>query len=224
MFVRYADDFIITGISREFLEDEVKPLVRDFLAERGLTLSEEKTRVTHIDEGIDFLGMTIRRMGGKVLTKPSKKSVASILMKVRTIIREGKAVSACTLIRRLNPVIRGWVNYHRHVCSKRIFTKIDNAIWEALKRWVYRRHPKKTRKWIMKKYFRAVGARHWVFFGTDNDGKMVHLLSAAKTPIERHVKIRSDAHPYDRSWDAYLANRASGKGTTLSASGNTHRA
>lgn len=208
-FVRYADDFIITGDSREFLEDEVKPLVRDFLAERGLLLSEEKTRTTHIEEGFDFLGMTLRRLGGKVLTKPSKKSIAAILLKVRTIIRRNKTASAYGLIMLLNPVLQGWANYHRHVCSKRVFTRIDNALWEALKRWVYRRHPKKTRKWIMKKYFRSAGARHWIFFGDDAQGHRRHLFTVAKVPIERHIKIRSQANPYDPAWDAYWTQRAS---------------
>lgn len=223
-FVRYADDFIITGVSRELLEDEVTPLIRDFLTERGLTLSEEKTRVTHIEDGLDFLGMTLRRWDGKLIIQPSKKSIASLLMKVRTLIRRHQSVAACTLIRLLNPVLRGWANYYRHVCSKRIFAKIDHALWEALKRWAYRRHPKKPRRWIIQKYFCTLGARHWVFHGTGRDGKRVYLLSMGKTPIERHVKIRRDANPYDRAWDAYLAKRASGIGTTLAASCCTFRA
>ncbi|MHB0999089.1 MAG: group II intron reverse transcriptase/maturase [Armatimonadota bacterium] len=215
LFVRYADDFIITGISKEFLENEVKPLVQEFLAERGLYLSEEKTAITHIEEGFDFLGMTIRKMDGKVFTKPSKKSVHNILEKVRGIIRRNKSTSAYHLTCLLNPVLRGWANYFRHGCSKQIFTDIDSALWEALKRWAYRRHSNKTRKWIAKKYFRSVGSRNWIFFGNDENGKPFHLLHVAKTAIRRHVKIRGDANPYDPVWDDYLARRASGKSTML---------
>jgi RNA-directed DNA polymerase len=215
LYVRYADDFVITGVSKEFLENEVKPLVREFLAERGLYLSEEKTAITHIEEGFDFLGMTIRKLGGKVLTKPSKKSVERILEKVREMIRRNKAASAYRLIRMLNPVLRGWANHFRHVCSKQIFVDIDNALWEAIWRWAKRRHPKKTRKWVAKKYFRSVGSRNWQFFGKAPDGKLFHLLYVAKTAIRRHVQIRGDANPYDPTWDDYLAQRASGKGTML---------
>lgn len=214
LFVRYADDFIITGVSKEFLEDEVKPLVRDYLAERGLQLSEEKTAVTHIEEGFDFLGMTLRKRGGRLLVTPSKKSVEKILEKVRGIIRRNKSARADSLAKLLNSVLRGWANHFRHVCSKQVFTDIDNALWEALKRWAYRRHPKKSRKWIAAKYFRSVGSRNWIFFGEGQDGKPYHLFCTAKTAIRRHIKIRSDANPYDPAWDDYLAQRASGKATT----------
>ena len=128
LFVRYADDFIITGDSRKFLENEVKPVVRDFLAERGLYLSEEKTSVTHINEGIDFLGMTIRKFSGKLIIKPSKKRVGNILEKVREIIRRNESASAHYLIRLLNPVLRCYADHFRHVCSKQMFGKIDREL------------------------------------------------------------------------------------------------
>ena len=126
--VRYADDFVITGVSRELLVDEVKPLVVQFLAERGLELSEEKTRIVHIDQGFDFLGFTVRKYHGKLLITPAKSSIAAVKEKVREILKTGKSLSQGVLIQRLNPVIRGWGNYYRHVVSKEVFSDIDHAI------------------------------------------------------------------------------------------------
>jgi len=88
--IRYADDFVVTSVSRDLLENEVIPMVRDFLAQRGLTLSEEKTVITSTEEGFDFLGLNIRRYGDKLLTKPSKKSVKRLLERVREIVKSGR--------------------------------------------------------------------------------------------------------------------------------------
>jgi len=127
--IRYADDFIITGASKELLEEEVMPLVKDFLAERGLKLSESETRITHINEGFDFLGFHLRKYDGKLLIKPSKKSVKQILTKIRTLVKKARSWSAERLIHELNRVIRGWANFYRHVVSKETFGRIDYEIW-----------------------------------------------------------------------------------------------
>ncbi len=121
--VRYADDFIITGTSEVLLEYGVKPLVARFLSERGLELSHEKTRITRVEDGFDFLGQTIRRFdNGKVLIKPSKKSVKTFLAGIREVIKEeGGHCTAGELIRALNQKIKGWTMYHRHACSSRTF-------------------------------------------------------------------------------------------------------
>jgi RNA-directed DNA polymerase len=118
--VRYADDFIITGDSKELLESEVRPLVEQFLKERELALSADKTRITHINEGFDFLGQNLRKYDGKALAKPSKKNTHGFLEKVRGIIDANKSVSQTVLIGLLNPVIRGWANYH-HIRTERWF-------------------------------------------------------------------------------------------------------
>ena len=141
--VRYADDFIITGDSKEWLEQEVKPAVVEFLAERGLVLSPEKTKITHIKDGFDFLGWNIRKYDGKLLMKPSKANIKAHLDKIRGIIKVNKATKQSDLIKRLNPVLRGWVNYHRHVVAKETFTRIDAIVWSLLWRWAARRHPNK---------------------------------------------------------------------------------
>src|SRR5690554_4597672 len=111
-YVRYADDFIITGISKELLEKEVKPLVEAFMAERGLQLSPEKTVITHISDGFDFLGQNNRKYNGKMLIKPSRNNMRNLLTKVRDVIKRNPTVPADVLIRQLNPILRGWANYH----------------------------------------------------------------------------------------------------------------
>ena len=209
--VRYADDFIITGSSQELLENEVKPLVESFLSERGLELSAEKTQITQIEDGFDFLGQNVRDYGGTILVKPSQKNVATFLAKVREIIKASGQITAGHLIVRLNPVIRGWANYHRHVSSKRTLTQVDDAIFRALWQWAKRRHPKKPRRWVKDKYFGTIGGRHWVFQGTvvGRGGVIepVQLFAASSLSIQRHTKIKGEANPYDPTWEPYFEER-----------------
>ena len=162
-FVRYADDFVITGSSKEILECEVKPLVEEFLVERGLTLSVEKTRITHIQDGFDFLRQNIRKFREKLLIKPSRKNVSAFLDKIRTIVKGNKQAKQVDLIRQLNPVLGGWANYHRHVVAKAVFHRADAEIWQTLWQWVTRRHPAKDRRWIKRRYFHTMGTRNCVF-------------------------------------------------------------
>lgn len=209
--VRFADDFIVTGESKELLQNEVAPLIAAFLQERGLELSPEKTRITHIGEGFDFLGQNIRKYNGKLLIKPSPKNIKRFLDKCRKLIKANGQMRAGHLIVRLNPVLRGWANYHRHVVSKRIYTKADYAIFKALWQWAKRRHPRKSRQWIQKKYFRTVGNRKWVFHGrtVNKNGKTrnVWLTTAASVPIQRHRKIKGQTNPYDPAWETYFEKR-----------------
>jgi RNA-directed DNA polymerase len=204
--VRYADDFIITGISQAVLENEVKPLVERFLHERGLTLSPDKTHITHISEGFDFLGQNIRKYDGKLLIKPSTSSVKRLLKKVRDLIRRNPTVTAGKLIWLLNPTIRGWAQYHRHVVSSATFQSVDHQIFRALWRWATRRHPKKSRWWIKDKYFQSINGRNWVFSGEHN-GKAMTLFAASGMPIRRHIKVRSEANPFDPDWEIYFEQR-----------------
>jgi RNA-directed DNA polymerase len=119
--VRYCDDFIITGHSKEILEYELLPLLRKFMQERGLQLSEEKTLITHIDNGFDFLGQNVRKYKGKLLIKPSKKNTRNFLEKVRNLISSNQSMKQELLIRHLNPIIQGWVEYHKFVVSSQAF-------------------------------------------------------------------------------------------------------
>lgn len=210
-FSRYADDFVVTGSSKELLENEVKPLIEAFMRERGLQLSAEKTVVTHIEEGFDFLGQTVRKYRGKMLIKPSTKNVKAFLGKIRTVIKDNATATAGNLILQLNPLIRGWANYHCHVVSKRTFSKIDHAIYQCLWRWARRRHRNKSRRWVKAKYFGTSGGNNWVFFGEVNrkqgETQRVWLTLAERTPIRRHVKIQGEANPYDPNWEVYFEER-----------------
>ena len=210
--VRYADDFLITGTSKELLRDQVQPLVAHFLKERGLELSHEKTRITHVEDGFDFLGQNVRRYRcGKVLTKPSKRSVKTFLTKIRETLDRSGSQTAGEMIQRLNQQIKGWTMYHRYAASKRTFKYVDDRIFRMVWRWCRRRHPKKSGKWIKTKYFQQDGHRHWVFTGTllnpKGQGWPIQLMSAATVKIIRYVKNRSAANPYDPEWEPYLEAR-----------------
>jgi RNA-directed DNA polymerase len=206
--IRYADDFVITGASRDLLENEVIPMVRDFLAQRGLTLSEEKTVITPTEEGFDFLGFNIRWYGDKLLTKPSQKSVKRLLDRIREIVKSGriKGGNGYKLIDCLNPILLGWASYHRHGASKRTFVRIDHEVWKCLWRWAQRRHPQKRKQWIKDRYFIRVGGQDWTFCDTRVDRER-HLFQMARMPIRRHVKVRQDANPFDPAWRNYFADR-----------------
>jgi RNA-directed DNA polymerase len=210
--VRYADDFLITGISKELLRDQVPPLVAHFLKERGLELSHEKTQITHVEDGFDFLGQNVRRYRcGKVLIKPSLRNVKTFLAKIRETIDRSGSQTTGEMIRRLNQQIKGWTMYHRYASSKRTLTYVDHRIFQMVWRWCRRRHSEKSRKWIKKKYFRHEGHRHWVFTGTLRDPKgqgwPIPLMAAAQVKIIRYVKIRSAVNPYDPEWELYLEAR-----------------
>src|SRR5467141_3392653 len=210
--IRYADDFIITGRAKELLEGEIKPLVEQFLRKRGLELSPEKTIVTHVTTGFDFLGQNVRRYpNGKLLIKPSKKNVKTFLDGIRQTIKTAHGVSAADLIDQLNPKIRGWANYHRHVVSKRTFGRVDHTLFSSLWQWARRRHPNKSPRWFKPKYFDRRGNRDWSFFGEtcDDEGRptKVWLYYAMSTPIKRHVKVKGEANPYDPTYETYFEER-----------------
>lgn len=192
-FVRYADDFIITGVTKDILEPEVLPLLKEFLAERGLTLSDKKTKITHITDGFDFLGFHLQKYHGKLIITPANASVKKLLDNVRHLIKTHKTVKAGTLIDLLNPVIRGWAYGYRHVVSSKIFHTIDHQIWKSVWKWARRRHPKKKNPWIADKYFMKVKGKRWLF----SDGKGKSLFRMSSVPIQRHVKIKGEFNPYD---------------------------
>jgi len=196
-FVRYADDFIITAFSKEMLENEVKPFIEAFLQKRGLELSIEKTKITHIEEGFDFLGFNVRKYNDKVLIKPSKKNIKEFMKKVREVIKTKSSIEQELLIKILNPIIRGWCNYHCHNSASGTFRKIDRLIFTPLWSWSKRRHPNKGKRWILKKYF----GNDWRF------RSKLTLLWAKDTIIKRHVKIKGEANPYSREYEMYFEKR-----------------
>jgi len=194
-FVRFADDFVITADSLETAH-EILGIVKTFLEPRGLTLSEEKTLVTHISDGFIFLGWKFRKFNGKLLTKPSKESQKDIIKKIHDVIYKGRAWSQSELIRLLNPIIRGWAQYHNHAISSAIFRKLDHIIFIMLVSWARRRHPNKGFAWIMARYWHRIGNWKHVF---STDSQTLERFSNMK--IIRHRLAKLDKNPYiDRDY------------------------
>jgi len=211
----YADDFIVTGATKEVLERKVKPTVEAFLKERGLALSQEKTRITHIGEGFDFLGFNIRKYKGKLIIKPSKKNMKNFLENIRETVKSNLTAKTENLIGLLNPKIRGWANYFRHACAKKTFQHVDSRIFRSMWKWTKRRHPRRSAKWLKKKYFRSQGNRNWIFSARiqAKDGQKVclDLIKASSITIKRHIKIRAEATPFNPEFDEYFQLRERSK-------------
>lgn len=201
-FIRYADDFVVTGASKELLETRVKPLIVGFLAERGLMLSESKTKITHVTEGFDFLGWHVQKHMRFLRIVPSKRNATAFYAKVSDRLRELRGARQDEVVFVLNPIIRGWGNYHRVVHSSRTFAKLDHLITRALWCWATRRHPMKGKRWIKRRYFRSNGSRDWLF--QTDVSCLTHLTSI---PVVRHVKVRADANPYDPKDEGYFDER-----------------
>jgi RNA-directed DNA polymerase len=209
-FVRYADDFFVTGATQQLLEQKVKPAVTFFLTPRGLELSEQKTVITHLTKGFNFLGHTVRKFGDTLLTTPAKSNVKALREKIRLYIQSARGQSQEKLLRKLNPLIRGWANYYRHGASQQTFDRLDHDVHWQLWRWAKRRHPNKPAKWLVRKYFTATGkpGHFSVRLPKDKDtSRVLALYRAASTKIRRHVKIKGAANPYDSRYDDYFEQR-----------------
>lgn len=210
--VRYADDFIITSDTKIALETRVKPAVAAFFKWRGLELSEEKTKITRIDEGFDFLGFNVRKYDGKLRIKPAKENVKTFLAGIRKGVRSNWSSTTEALIWLLNPKITGFSNYYRHCAAKKTFSYIDNQIYHAIRSWIQRRHRNKSWMWRKRKYFRRKGMARWIFFTKvkhrDGTQSVLDLKKSASTRIRLHVKIRAEATPYDTAYRAYFSHRA----------------
>lgn len=208
--IRYADDFVITGRTRELLESKVKPAVEAFLRERGLSLSKAKTRIVRIDDGFDFLGQNVRKYNGKLIIKPTKKNVKAFLGNIRRTIRKHLGNNAEALIGALNPKIRGWANYHRHVVSGRAFSHVDTGIYNSLWQWMKRRHRNKSKTWMKQKYW-SKGSTPSTFStrvkNKKGDHRLYELIRASGIGIVRHAKIKAGATPFDPAYDAYFKKR-----------------
>lgn len=188
--VRFADDFIVTASDRESLLD-IKEMIAIFLGQRGLKLSEEKTVITHIDDGFDFLGWNFRKFKGKLIIKPSHKSMSKITKKLSGIVKENHASKQETLIRKLNEVIVGWANYHHSACAKKCFSTIDHRVWEMLWKWAKCRHPNKCKSWIVNKYWKNYKSRKWTFMTEENI-----LFMMMDMPIVRKGQMALNKNPF----------------------------
>lgn len=176
----------------KWIAEDLKVVVSQFLESRGLMLSEGKTIITHIDEGFDFLGWTFRKFKGKLIVKPSKSSIKSLIRKLSTIIlKEGKASTQSNLIRRLNQVIRGWTNYHKHVVSSQAFSYVNNTLYYLLLQWAKHRHPNKSKWWRLNKYWHDKNGKRWLF--TTDDYTLINLR---RINIVRHPKLQISKNPF----------------------------
>lgn len=208
--VRYADDFIVTARDRESLE-KAQIQIQRWLLERGLNFSPEKTLITSIEDGFDFLGFNHRHYNGKLLIKPSKNKVLDFCKRIGQEIKAMSGKEQEVVIKRLNPILRGFSNYYKSAVSKVAFREIANRIWEYLWRWAKRRHPNKNSKWVRKRYFKTVNGYKWTFATTTSDRRgnetILALHPIAYTPIERHIKVKGSASPDDPSLREYWAKR-----------------
>jgi RNA-directed DNA polymerase len=211
-FIRFADDFIVTAKCPIILKEQVIPAITQFLAIRGLSLSQEKTKIVHIEEGFDFLGFNVRKYNGKFLTTPSKDSIKNIKQKIKAIIQKGYGWSGAELISTLNPVIKGWANYYRRVVAKKTFAELDCYIYQKTFYWTMRKFHGHTRYKAVDRYFRSRSLfRRWIFSDKiktkDGDKKFICICKMMDTKIQRHVKVRSSANPYLPEYIEYYEER-----------------
>ncbi len=222
-FIRYADDFLVTAQHKEDLLCII-PVIEEWLSQRGLTLNKEKTRITNVDEGFNFLGFHVRKFKNKCLIQPEKSKVLALLQRLRDWLSKNAQSTQEAVIRYLNPMIRGFGNYYRTVCSEQVYSYIDHKIWEMLWKWALRRHNKRRRKWVKKKYFRTISGRDWIFSVKTKDRKgkekLLCLESMSKIEILRHIKVKNTASPDDPNLNKYWDDRATKYGKTIWAVGS----
>ncbi len=208
--VRYADDFLVTARDKGSLEI-AQIQIQQWLSKRGLELSSEKTLITSMEDGFDFLGFNHRHYNGKLLIKPSKKKVLDFCKRIGKEIKAMNGSEQDKVIQKLNPILRGFANYYKGVVSKETFAYVKSRTWEYLWRWAKRRHPNKNTKWVKKRYFKTINGNKWTFATTTSDrrGKEKDLIlyPIAHTPIERHVKVKGKASPDDPSLGEYWEKR-----------------
>ncbi|NEO93697.1 MAG: group II intron reverse transcriptase/maturase [Moorea sp. SIO3G5] len=209
-YLRYADDFIITARNEEDIK-AVVPIIEEWLGKRGLTLNKEKTSITQIGKGINFLGYNLRQYGGKLLTKPQKGKVLEFLQKLRDWLKKNIALPQEKVIRNFNQQLVGWANYYRTGVSKEVFSYVDHKIHEMLWKWAIRRHPRKGKDWVRNKYYRTLEGRQWIFATETKDRRgnpnIISVRKLSKIPIVRHVKVKDTASPDDPTLTKYWEKR-----------------
>ena len=210
-FIRFADDFIVTANTPDILETKVLPIISKFLSQRGLSLSQEKTKIVHIEEGFDFLGFNIRKYKGKYLAKPSKESIKAVKAKIKDIVQRSYGWSGAELISALNPVIKGWANYHRRIVAKKTFAHIDTYIFQKTLSWTMRKFHGHNRYKAIDRYFRNRSPlRRWIFSDmvkTKGSKKYICINKMMDIKIQRHIKVRSIANPYLPEYREYYRER-----------------
>jgi len=208
--VIYADDFIVTARDKGSLE-KAQTQIQQWMLERGLELSSEKTLITSMAEGFDFLGFNHRHYSDKLLIKPTKKKVLDFCQRIGDEIKGLNGANQEVVISKLNPILRGFANYYRAVVSKETFSYISHRVWQYLWRWCKRRHPQKGTKWVRERYFHTIKGNRWTFacYKSDRRGKdkLFSLYPIANTSIERHIKVKGAASPDDPTLKEYWEKR-----------------
>jgi RNA-directed DNA polymerase len=210
-YVRWADDFIVTANSRQVLEEVILPRIAAFLLERGVRLSAEKTVITPLVQGFDFLGQTVRKherpnsKSAKLRITPSQASLQALTAKVRTLCKQARGATPEQLIDTLIPVLRGWANYHRHTICGKTFAKLDTFVWQRVYRWAKRRHSDKTGRWITDRYFPPKPGESWRFTDPATGKQLLRVRETVKP--QRYLKIKGAANPFDPAWEAYFQER-----------------
>jgi RNA-directed DNA polymerase len=207
VLVRYADDLLAMCHSREQAQ-QVKAQLADWLAPRGLVFNEDKTRIVHATDGLDFLGFSIRRYpNGKLLIKPSKMAMKRIRRRLSAEMRSLRGAGAAAVPYTINPIVRGWAAYYRSAVSSEAFSALDRHMWNLTYKWGRYRHPNKPKRWIVDRYygtFNQSRADRWVFGDRDSG---TYLRKFAWTKIVRHQMVKSSASPDDPALATYWAER-----------------
>jgi len=218
--IRYADDFVVIHRKLDVIE-KAKEVAEEWLSEMGLELKPNKTRIVHTlhehdgQVGFDFLGFNVRqfpvgkthwRTGGNnglildftTLITPSKTAIQRHYRRLAEVIDKHKAAPQVALINHLNPIIRGWCNYYATESSKKTFSKMDHLLTKKLLRWVRRRHPHKSIKKVVRKYWNFKHPKRRWDFRADTYNR--NLIQHADTPIRRHIKVKETRTPFDGDW------------------------
>ena len=206
VLIRYADDLIAMCHSREQVE-QVKARLGAWLAPRGLTFNEDKTRVVHLEDGFDFLGFNVRRYGTKLLIKPSTTAVKRIRQRLTAEMRSLRGANSAAVLRSINPIVRGWSAYYRSVVSKEAFATVDHHLWQLTYRWALRAHPNKPKNWVISRYFGQFNPSRtdrWVFGDRDSGAYMPRFVW---TKIVRHQMVKGTSSPDDPTLAQYWADR-----------------
>jgi len=213
VLIRYADDLIALCHS-EHEAVRVKARLAGWLAPRGLVFNEDKTRIVTLDEGFDFLGFTVRRQSGKLLIRPSKAALRRIRERLRAEMSALRGANSAAVIKRLNPIIRGWSAYYRTVVSSKAFGALDDYMWKLTYKWAKHGHSNKSKHWLVSRYFGAFNKSRqdgWVF-GDRESG--AYLAKFAWTKIVRHQLVGGASSPDDPALSDYWATRR-GQGSPL---------
>jgi len=206
VLIRYADDLVALCHTRDEAQ-QVKARLAGWLAPRGLTFNEDKTRIVTLDEGFDFLGFTVRRQSGKLLIKPSKAALRRIRERLRTEMCALRGANAAMVLFRLNPIIRGWAAYYRTAVSSEAFSALDRHLWRLTYKWAKHGHPNKSKHWIVNRYFGAFNRSRrdrWVFGDRDSGA---YRTKFAWTGIVRHRMVKGGSSPDDPALALYWADR-----------------